>query len=234
MNTKPLEMAMMAPRGASKTSKPIAALCIPKIELPRHFVKASAGLLDPLLIVDFQLSQFHSLSKPFNPNLKVSKFPGKSKPFNSLIDDSESVRRTPGISLESISLKENNAGMVWETILAEFPDIEGKTVLAAIALPLPSLLTTPRLSHNRQVHLIHHADDRLCVWKPSNQDMRLLQHQGFTITHITGWRAYLGTAQHNYPHWTRVTLPEGRQDIAKLESSPGVLPLRSIHKPRCV
>ena len=83
------------------------------------------------------------------------------------------------------------AGMVWETILAEFPDIEGKTVLAAIALP-PSLLTTPRLSHNRQVHLIHHADDRLCVWNPSNQDMRMLQHQGFTITHITGWRAYPG------------------------------------------
>ena len=55
------------------------------------------------------------------------------------------------------------AGMVWETILAEFPDIEGKTVLAAIALP-PSLLTTHRLSHHRQVHLIHHADDRLCVW----------------------------------------------------------------------
>ena len=115
------------------------------------------------------------------------------------------------------------AGMVWETILAEFPDIEGKTVLAAIALP-PSLLTTPRLSHKRQVHLIHHADDRLCVWTPSNQDMRMLQHQGFIITHITGWRAYLGTAQHNYPHWTRVTLPQGRQDLAKLESSPGVLP----------
>ena len=58
------------------------------------------------------------------------------------------------------------AGMVWETILAEFPDIEGRTVLAAIALP-PSLLTRPRLSHNRQVHLIHHADDRLCIWNPS-------------------------------------------------------------------
>ena len=58
------------------------------------------------------------------------------------------------------------AGMVWETILAEFPDIEGKTVLAAIALP-PSLLTTHRLSHHRKVHLIHHADDRLCVWNPS-------------------------------------------------------------------
>ena len=35
------------------------------------------------------------------------------------------------------------AGMVWETILAEFPSIEGRTVLAAIAMP-PSLLRDPR------------------------------------------------------------------------------------------
>ena len=32
------------------------------------------------------------------------------------------------------------AGMVWETILAEFPNIEGRTVLTAIAFP-PALLT---------------------------------------------------------------------------------------------
>ena len=115
------------------------------------------------------------------------------------------------------------AGMVWETILTEFPCIEGNTVLAAIALP-PSLLTRPTLSYNRQVHLIHHADDRLCVWTPSHQDMKLLQQQRFTITHITGWRAYLGSAQHNYSHWTRVALPEGRHDLTNLEKISGVLP----------
>ena len=115
------------------------------------------------------------------------------------------------------------AGMVWETILSEFPDVEGKTVLAAIALP-PSLLTAHSLSQLRQVHLIHHADDRLCVWNPSNQDIKLLKQRGFAITHITGWRAYLGTAQHNYSHWTRVALPEGRPDMAQLEGTPGVLP----------
>ena len=49
------------------------------------------------------------------------------------------------------------AGMVWETILSEFPDIEGKAVLAAIALP-PSLLTTRSMSQHRQIHLIHHTD----------------------------------------------------------------------------
>ena len=57
------------------------------------------------------------------------------------------------------------SGMVLERLLAEFPDIEGKTVLAAIALP-PSLFTNHRISQNRNVHLIHHADGRLCVWGP--------------------------------------------------------------------
>ena len=54
--------------------------------------------------------------------------------------------------------------------------------------------------------------------------MKLLQQQRFIITHITGWRAYLGTAQHNYAHWTRVALPEGRHDLTNLERIPGVLP----------
>ena len=115
------------------------------------------------------------------------------------------------------------AGMVWETILAEFPNIAGSTVLAAIALP-PSLLTRSMLSYTRQMRLIHHGDDRLCVWTPSNQDMKMLQQRRFIVTYITGWRAYLGSAQHNYAHWTRVALPEGRCDLTNLERIPGVLP----------
>ena len=115
------------------------------------------------------------------------------------------------------------SGMVLERILAEFPDIEGKAILAAIALP-PSLLTNHRIPHNRHVHLIHHADDRLCVWTPSNQDLRMLQQFGFTFTYVMGWRAYLGNAQHNYAHWTKVNLPEGKQNMASLEHISGVLP----------
>ena len=60
--------------------------------------------------------------------------------------------------------------------------------------------------------------------RPSNHDIKLLKQRGFKITHITGWRAYLGTAQHNYSHWTRVALPEGRPDMEQLEGTPGVLP----------
>ena len=117
------------------------------------------------------------------------------------------------------------AGMVWEGILSEFPNIEGVTVLAAIAFP-PSFLTRPTRSAQRKLHLIHHEDDRLCAWTPSKADLHLLKQQGFKITLTTGWRAYLGSAQHNYPHWTKVELPEGRHDIATLENIPGVLPFK--------
>ena len=135
--------------------------------------------------------------------------------------------RLTGYMIGSFNIRGHSAGsyagMVWETILSEFPDVDGTTVLAAIALP-PSLLTTYNPSQLREIHLIHHADDKLCVWNPSNHDIKLLKQRGFKITHVTGWRAYLGTAQHNYSHWTRVALPEGRPDMEQLEGIPGVLP----------
>ena len=52
------------------------------------------------------------------------------------------------------------AGMVWEEILAEFPNFIGTTVLAAVAF-LPNYMTQPKRSGKRQLHLIHHAEDRL-------------------------------------------------------------------------
>ena len=104
-----------------------------------------------------------------------------------------------------------------------FPIIEGTTQLTAIAFP-HSFLTSSQYSAKRQRHLIQHLDDQLCVWKPSQADLVFVRQRGFKITCITGWRGYLGGAQHNYAHWTRVELPEGHHDIASLEHIPGVLP----------
>ena len=53
--------------------------------------------------------------------------------------------------------------------------------------------------------------------------MKQLQQQRFIITHITGWRAYLGTAAQLCTLDT-VALPEGRHDLTNLERIPGVLP----------
>jgi hypothetical protein len=47
----------------------------------------------------------------------------------------------------------------------------------------------------RQRHLIHHLDDRLCIWTPSKADIELVRQRGFKITCIKGWRGYLGGAQ---------------------------------------
>ena len=88
----------------------------------------------------------------------------------------------------------------------------------------PNYMTQPKRSVKRQLHLIHHAEDRLCVWNPSRADMVQLRQFDFRITYVTGWRAYLGNAQHNYAHWTKVALPEGRHDLSTLEQIPGVLP----------
>ena len=114
------------------------------------------------------------------------------------------------------------SGMALETVLQGLPNIEGSTVLAAIALP-PHLLTNYKRS-KRTVQLIHHIGDRLCVWVPHRQVLRSLENVGIATTIVSGWRAYLGTAQHNYAHWTRATLPGGRYEISELENIPGVLP----------
>ena len=115
------------------------------------------------------------------------------------------------------------SGMALETVLQAFPNIDGSTVLAAVALP-PHLLTKYKSSGRRTVQLIHHIGDRLCVWVPHRQVLRSLENAGITTTIISGWRAYLGAAQHNYAHWTRAALPGGRYDISELENLPGVFP----------
>ena len=126
----------------------------------------------------------------------------------------------------SINIKGHSAGsysgMALETVLQAFPNIDGSTVLAAIALP-PHLLTQYK-SSKRTVQLIHHIGDRLCVWVPHRQVLRSLDNTGIITTIVSGWRAYLGAAQHNYAHWTRAALPGGRYDISELENLPGVLP----------
>ena len=102
--------------------------------------------------------------------------------------------------------------------------LKAKPCWLAIALP-PSLLTAHSLSQLRQVHLIHHADDRLCVWNPSNQDIKLLKQRGFAITHITGWRAYLGTCTTQLFALDTSCPPRGTTGHGSVRGyPPGVLP----------
>ena len=160
----------------------------------------------------------------FTKLLATHPLAGICRPPN--LSNAEIIRHAEQIGV-TLSIRGHSAGsyagIVWEGILSEFPNIEGTTVLTAVAFP-PTFFTRQTYPDKRQLHLIHHADDRLCVWTPTRNDMMLLQQHGFKITYVTGWRAYLGRAQHSYSHWTRVNLPEGRHDLTDLERMPGVLP----------
>ena len=145
----------------------------------------------------------------------------------SKLPTSTAGREEPDQVIEGhINIKGHSAGsysgMALETVLQGLPNIEGSTILAAIALP-PHLLTGYKRS-KRTVQLIHHIGDRLCVWVPHRQVLRSLENVGIATTIISGWRAYLGAAQHDYAHWTKATLPVGRFEIYELENIPGVLP----------
>ena len=165
----------------------------------------------------------HSL-RLFTQLLAAHPLTGICRPPNLTMMEANRLAEQVGVGLEIRGHSAGSyAGVVWEEILAEFPNFRGTTVLAAVAFP-PKYMTQPKRSAKRQLHLIHHADDRLCVWNPSRVDIEQLRNFGFKITYITGWRAYLGNSQHNYAHWTKIQLPEGRHDLSSLEQIPGVLP----------
>ena len=64
--------------------------------------------------------------------------------------------------------------------------------------------------------------------KQHHSRLLLLNDCRMIITHITGWRAYLGTAQHNYAHWTRVALPEGTTRSHQPGKNPRSTPVWSL------
>ena len=154
----------------------------------------------------------HSL-RLFTQLLAAHPLTGICRPPNLTMMEAYRLAEQVGVGLEIRGHSAGSyAGVVWEEILAEFPNFRGTTVLA---FP-PKYMTQPKRSAKRQLHLIHHADDRLCVWNPSRVDIEQLRNFGFKITYITGWRAYLGNSQHNYAHWTKIQLPEGRHDLSSL------------------
>ena len=64
------------------------------------------------------------------------------------------------------------AGLSTLQLLWKIPNVVTKGKLGAIACP-PQLLVTPPATH--ALHLLHYESDRLCVWKPGQRQLDLLQ-----------------------------------------------------------
>ena len=133
--------------------------------------------------------------------------------------------RLTGYMIGSFNIRGHSAGsyagMVEETILSEFPDVMVYHSVAAIALP-PSLLTTYNSftaerdsSHPlmRMTSCVSGTRQTMTSNCSSSEALKSRMSQDGEHT--------LGTAQHNYSHWTRVALPEGRPDLEQLEGIPG-------------
>ena len=134
----------------------------------------------------------HSL-RLFTKLLLAHPLPGISRPIGfSATESARHIRQLGG----TIPIRGHSAGsysgMLWQSILSKFPGITGHTVLVAIAFP-HTLIAASQSAPKQQRHLMHHHDDRLCVWKASKLDLEKTRQRGLKVTYITGWRGYLGS-----------------------------------------
>ena len=99
-------------------------------------------------------------------------------------------------------------------LLWKIPNVVTKGKLGAIACP-PQLLVTPPATH--ALHLLHYESDRLCVWKPGQRQLDLLQIR-YTYVRTEGfaYKEHFGANEHSYSHWLSLDLPAGWWDLARL------------------
>ena len=77
----------------------------------------------------------------------------------------------------------------------------------------------------RTIHLYHVLEDELCVWRPTKEDLALLNDHGIEVTLISGNALWMGKRNHSYGHFVFSGLGPGMFSIAKILNVPGVVPL---------
>ena len=89
-----------------------------------------------------------------------------------------------------------------------------------------ALLQTATTPGRCRVHLIHAEEDMLCDWQPSQVERHVVSHR-LDYTVVGGSDKWMGTSKHQYLHWLRCQLPEGRRNLTDLKlSHPDVIPVR--------
>ena len=93
-----------------------------------------------------------------------------------------------------------------------------KSVLAAL------VATAEPDRHN--YYLVHAAEDCLCDWKPTENELDTLQ-QSLHITYVTDSARWMGKHKHCYWHWLQCQLPAGKVSLTTLKlTHPDVIPRR--------
>ena len=100
--------------------------------------------------------------------------------------------------------------------------------LGAIAMPksvFAALVATAE-PDKRNYYLVHAAEDCLCDWKPTEEELGMLQ-QSLHITYVTESARWMGKQKHGYWHWLQCQLPAGQVSLTTLKlTHPEVVPCR--------
>ena len=100
--------------------------------------------------------------------------------------------------------------------------------LGAIAMPksvLAALVATAEPDRHNY-YLVHAAEDCLCDWKPTENELDMLQ-QSLHITYVTDSARWMGKHKHCYWHWLQCQLPAGKVSLTTLKlTHPDVIPRR--------
>ena len=100
--------------------------------------------------------------------------------------------------------------------------------LGAIAMP-KSVLAAPVATAEPDRHnyyLVHAAEDCLCDWKPTENELDMLQ-RSLHITYVTDSARWMGKHKHCYWHWLQCQLPAGKISLTMLKlTHPEVIPRR--------
>ena len=100
--------------------------------------------------------------------------------------------------------------------------------LGAIAMPksvLAALVATAE-PDRRNYYLVHAAEDCLCDWKPTDNELDMLQ-RSLHITYVADSARWMGKHKHCYWHWLQCQLPTGKVSLTDLKlTHPDVVPRR--------
>ena len=100
--------------------------------------------------------------------------------------------------------------------------------LGAIAMPksvLAALVATAE-PERHNYYLVHAAEDCLCDWKPTENELDMLQ-RSLRITYVTDSARWMGKHKHCYWHWLQCQLPTGKVSLTTLKlTHPDVIPRR--------
>ena len=94
----------------------------------------------------------------------------------------------------------------------------------ATAIAMPSRLFETHYTQ-RTIRLYHVQEDELCVWRPTKEDLALLNDHGIEVTLVSGNALWMGKRNHSYGHFVFSGLEPGTFSISKLLNVPGVVPL---------